>query len=277
LDQDLLSRRTDVTRNIHESTTSATSVARAMQRLQESESHVWNEKWRVLLRVLESPPPPPPESDVESNYDSYSESASAILTEEDREKWRQIITRESTLRSLLTQATVREDYERIRRDTRYESIFGPEKWDVIIRVLAPPDPQLSGRYYPDDTSSIDGGRSVADRSESEIVEFAPLDEDDDDSTVGIMEQRDVLGLGQTSTTRRLVTNQIRRQIGGGAVNAGFTSSEASTSFSQMAGETSTGIVQESSTTRTTYTSATQSSSSASAALVSELAGRLTRQ
>lgn len=60
--------------------------------------------WNVLLRVLE---PPPTEQAV-----TY------VLTREDREKWRQIISTESTLRTMLTTATVREDFERIRHDQR---------------------------------------------------------------------------------------------------------------------------------------------------------------
>lgn len=71
------------------------------------------------------------------------------LTQEDREKWRQILTTESSLRTMLTEATIKEDYERIRRDERYERLFEPAKWDVIIRVLAPPerlyDPKVRAR------------------------------------------------------------------------------------------------------------------------------------
>lgn len=92
--------------------------------------------WRVLLRVLE-----PPQTD---------EAVREILTNEDRDKWRQIITTESTLRTMLTTATVREDFERIRRDQRYEKLFEPRKWDVIIRILSPAaDPSRPG----DETSS----------------------------------------------------------------------------------------------------------------------------
>lgn len=80
--------------------------------------------WNVLLRVLEPPP--------------TEEAVQYVLTMEDREKWRQIISTESTLRTMLTRATVREDYERIRHDQRYEKLFEPRKWDVIIRILSPP-------------------------------------------------------------------------------------------------------------------------------------------
>ncbi|XP_063877187.1 uncharacterized protein LOC135109640 [Scylla paramamosain] len=80
--------------------------------------------WNVLLRVLE-----PPRTEQAVQY---------VLTKEDRQKWRQIISTESTLRTMLTTATVREDFERIRHDQRYEKLFEPRKWDVIIRILSPP-------------------------------------------------------------------------------------------------------------------------------------------
>lgn len=40
---------------------------------------------------------------------------------------------------MLTEAVVREDFERIRSDVRYERIFEPQTWEVLIRILAPPD------------------------------------------------------------------------------------------------------------------------------------------
>lgn len=42
-------------------------------------------------------------------------------------------------RSKLKEAVVREDFERIRSDQRYERIFEAQTWDVLIRILAPPD------------------------------------------------------------------------------------------------------------------------------------------
>lgn len=88
------------------------------------------QNWDILTRVLE---PTYPEEDT------VDHPPTDILTNTDREKWHKIITTESTLRTLLTEATVREDYERISRDERYETLFEPKKWDVIIRILAPPD------------------------------------------------------------------------------------------------------------------------------------------
>ena len=287
VDHDLLTRRTDVTRHETESTT----VSRAMQKLQEDDTRVWNEKWKVLFRVLETPP----RETVES-LDGDDTDRESILTIDDREKWRQIITTESTLRSLLTEATVREDYERIRRDTRYEKLFEPAKWDVIIRVLAPPPEQpMDDRFYSDtmsevstvsgssgpahpvlsshhmyrkkssDTttaksvrsdvrsmtevmvdfaagdhygrdddssvvSSIPGpARSVADRSQTEIVEFAPLDEEDT-SREGSPDMLLNLSGGQSSNFRTQEHNVSRHVDESGA------------------------FVQQSSTIRSTYAS-----------------------
>lgn len=89
--------------------------------------------WNILLRVLQ-----PTEQDEGPVIDS-AETFNAQLTHADKIKWRQIITTESTLRTMLTEASVREDFERIRQDRRYEKLFEPPKWDVIIRILTPVD------------------------------------------------------------------------------------------------------------------------------------------
>ncbi|CAH1401147.1 unnamed protein product [Nezara viridula] len=88
--------------------------------------------WDVLLRVLE--PPQYESADDRSDVESLA----SVLTIDDKKKWHEIITTESNLRTMLSEATVKEDYERIRKDQRYEKLFDPQKWDVIIRVLAPP-------------------------------------------------------------------------------------------------------------------------------------------
>ena len=75
----------------------------------------------------------------------------AEFTEEERKKWREIITTESTLRTLLTEAIVKEDYELIRKDARYTTLFPPAKWDVIIRIISP--------LHAGSTSSSSHGKS----------------------------------------------------------------------------------------------------------------------
>lgn len=91
------------------------------------------------------PPPASRRSLDDADADWYTRLArvleprfAAELTDEERVKWREIITTESTLRTLLTEAVVKEDYELIRKDARYINLFPPAKWDVIIRILSPP-------------------------------------------------------------------------------------------------------------------------------------------
>ncbi|XP_065226570.1 uncharacterized protein LOC135849868 [Planococcus citri] len=89
------------------------------------------QNWDSLIKVLEYSPA---ETSETKEYRTEQ-----TLSLEDKKKWRKIITTESTLRTMLTEASSREDYERIRKDQRYEKLFEPPKWDVIIRVLTPPD------------------------------------------------------------------------------------------------------------------------------------------
>lgn len=142
--------------------------------------------WDVLIRVLEQQEEeeaPPIETIVDDVSSTYSQHAHEHILQrqisyDDKIKWRDIITTESTLRTMLTEAVVREDFERIRSDTRYETLFEPRTWDVLIRILAPPDdvelrlPKRKGKKEPWDTRSrrsslptlyeydSDGGSSV---------------------------------------------------------------------------------------------------------------------
>lgn len=308
ISQDTYIRREQTSRQDSDRTT----VTRAMQKLQQDDTQVWNEKWKVLFRVLESPQPGPstsrgpyhPPSHHHHHHHSsehhittayhdvdYDSETASILTEDDREKWRQIITTENTLRQLLTEATYREDYERISRDTRFEKLFEPEKWDVIIRTISYPEHhhhhhhhhepgsshtmgsssrEMDDRLFSDSTSeisssevsssapikpnrmfrkkssdttgtdgksitdvrsmtemmvdftdtfdprddtssvvsSVPGGmvRSIADRSSTEIVEFAPLEETDTDSSLGVMDQP---GYSQMERVTQQITQQER--------------------------------------------------------------------
>ncbi|XP_043274747.1 uncharacterized protein pot isoform X2 [Venturia canescens] len=71
----------------------------------------------------------------------------AELTDDEKRRWREIISSESTLRTLLTEAVVKEDYELIRKDARYTTLFPPTKWDVIIRILSPPPGSTSSSSH----------------------------------------------------------------------------------------------------------------------------------
>lgn len=99
--------------------------------------------WDVLIRVLEEPEIEPVVR--ENRYETSTNILQRQLSYEDRLKWKEIITTESTLRKMLTTAVVREDFERISHDVRYERLFEPQSWDVIIRILAPPDDDVTLR------------------------------------------------------------------------------------------------------------------------------------
>ncbi|VVC35952.1 Hypothetical protein CINCED_3A024228 [Cinara cedri] len=152
------------------------------------------DNWESLVRVLEPEPEPNPRYRVEQT-----------LTLEDKRKWRQIITTESTLRQLITEATVKEDFERIRSDPKYERIFEPEKWDVIIRVIAPPqhyDQKATGtsNRYTKKKTEFEGAR-IRRNSLPTVYEY---DSDDGSSvrTLTTADDHGPIGLARSRKTSR---------------------------------------------------------------------------
>ncbi|XP_021710198.1 uncharacterized protein LOC5579527 isoform X3 [Aedes aegypti] len=96
--------------------------------------------WDVLIRVLQDVEIPDISvTTARLQSDRAPVPLATQLSYEDKAKWKQIITTESTLRTMLTEAVVREDFERIRTDARYENLFEPQSWEIIMRILAPPD------------------------------------------------------------------------------------------------------------------------------------------
>lgn len=96
--------------------------------------------WDVLIRVLQDVEIP----DISVTTATLQNNRVPVpltnqLSYEDKAKWKQIITTESNLRTMLTEAVVREDFERIRADARYEKLFEPQSWEIIMRILTPPD------------------------------------------------------------------------------------------------------------------------------------------
>lgn len=100
--------------------------------------------WDVLIRILEQPPEIT-EVDTDTSSVHSTNFLARQLSYDDKTKWKEIITTESILRQQLTEATVREDFERIRADVRYEKLFEPHTWDVIVRILAPPEDDVDMR------------------------------------------------------------------------------------------------------------------------------------
>lgn len=60
------------------------------------------------------------------------------LTREERLRWRELIAHESTLRRELARSSTRDEFTRIAHDHRFAPLYAPPKWEVIIRILAPP-------------------------------------------------------------------------------------------------------------------------------------------
>ncbi|GAB6023813.1 hypothetical protein CHUAL_008559 [Chamberlinius hualienensis] len=104
--------------------------------------------WNVLIRVLK--PNLPSEPSLHGGDDDM-ESVDE-LSEDDRERWRKIITTDTTLRTRLQEARTVEELENIRQDRRYETLFEPQKWDVIIRILS--EPAEPDRARSDSSSTI---------------------------------------------------------------------------------------------------------------------------
>lgn len=93
--------------------------------------------WSVLTRVLKTEAQDEVLSETERSY---------RLTREERLRWRELITHESTLRRELARSSTREEFSRVAHDHRFAPLYAPPKWEVIIRILAPPPDKPKNRY-----------------------------------------------------------------------------------------------------------------------------------
>ncbi|GBP08328.1 hypothetical protein EVAR_78800_1 [Eumeta japonica] len=93
--------------------------------------------WNVLTRVLKT------EAQDEVLLDTER---SLRLTREERIRWREVITHESTLRRELASSSTREEFSRVATDRRFAPLYPPHKWEVIIRILTPPIDKPKNRY-----------------------------------------------------------------------------------------------------------------------------------
>ena len=80
-------------------------------------------KFNVFFEVLDNPP----------KVEGVNE-----ITKEDKNRWQTVIATDDIFRSLITESTTVEEYTRISRDIRYQSLFKPKTWEVIIRILTHP-------------------------------------------------------------------------------------------------------------------------------------------
>merc|ERR1719210_2261418 len=101
-------------------------------------------KFDVLIRVLDAPAP------TASGGASDKDDLTSVFSEDDRQRWRDIVTHDSTFRTMIETAQTTEDVtnavSQIRYVSKYEKMFEPHKWDVIVRVLKAPG-SISGKSF----------------------------------------------------------------------------------------------------------------------------------
>merc|ERR1712038_1332777 len=99
-------------------------------------------KFDVLIRVLDAPPP--------GASGSEKDDMTSVFSEDDRQRWRDIVTHDSTFRTMIESAQTTEEVtnavSQIRYVSKYEKMFEPHKWDVIVRVLKAPG-SISGKSF----------------------------------------------------------------------------------------------------------------------------------
>jgi len=101
-------------------------------------------KFDVLIRVLDAAPP----SAGTRTAAGTSDDLTSVFSEDDRQRWRDIVTHDSTFRTMIESAQTTEDVtsavSQIRYISKYEKMFEPHKWDVLVRVLQTPG-SISGK------------------------------------------------------------------------------------------------------------------------------------
>merc|ERR1712203_289588 len=100
-------------------------------------------KFDVLIRVLDAPPP-----GASGGHSTDRDDLTSVFSEDDKQKWRDIVTHDTPFRTMIEAAQTTEEVEmavnQMRYTTTYEKIFEPHKWDVIVRVLKAPG-SISGK------------------------------------------------------------------------------------------------------------------------------------
>ncbi|UYV76532.1 hypothetical protein LAZ67_14001020 [Cordylochernes scorpioides] len=173
------------------------------------------EETTMTKRKLKSPPAPPPKepskltvqnideryvttmTEVEQSEKTTKESqrpppkwdvlfrVHAPISPEAQRKLRTLVSTDSVFRSLVEEARTEE--ELVRRTRRYSSMFGPDQWEVIIRVLSPPrrapsEPSLKDAEVTEmdvdftrgeDSDSSSSGVHPLERSSTEILIPSP--------------------------------------------------------------------------------------------------------
>jgi len=125
-------------------------------------------KFDVLIRVLDAPP-------VSAGGTSDRDDLTSVFSEDDKQKWRDIVTHDTTFRTMIEAAQTTEEVElavnQMRYTTVYEKMFEPHKWDVIVRVLRAPG-SISGKSASSRSVSGYTGRSGKSATEFDLRSVA---------------------------------------------------------------------------------------------------------
>jgi len=93
-------------------------------------------KFDVLIRVLDAAPP------GGSASASDKDDLTSVFSEDDKQKWRDIVTYDTEFRTMIESARSTQEVthalSQIRYVSKYEKVFQPHQWDVIVRVLQAP-------------------------------------------------------------------------------------------------------------------------------------------
>jgi hypothetical protein len=118
-------------------------------------------KFDVLIRVLDAPPPGASGGASASDRDDLT----SVLSEDDRQRWRDIVNNDTEFRELLTTAQTSQEVStavsQMRYSSKFEKVFEPAKWDVIVRVLQAPGTFSAGTVSSKSTRSQRTSRSGA--------------------------------------------------------------------------------------------------------------------
>jgi len=100
-------------------------------------------KFDVLIRILDAPAP-----GASGHSMSDKDDLTSVFSQDDRQKWKDIVTHDTTFRTMIEAAQTTEEVtnavSQIRYVSKYEKLFEPHKWDVIVRVLKAPG-SVSGK------------------------------------------------------------------------------------------------------------------------------------
>lgn len=120
-------------------------------------------KFDVLIRVLDAPPPGA--SGGARSSASDRDDLTSVLSENDRERWRDIVSNDTEFREMLTTAQTSQEVStavsQMRYSSKFEKVFEPAKWDVIVRVLQAPGTFSAGTISSKSTRSQRTSRSGA--------------------------------------------------------------------------------------------------------------------